>query len=103
VDYPPSEQCSLTPERRLSGTHDQWRVRPGYSSGGSSDLDLSEEAKFGELKLGEVDDISPVPSESKHSDILTGLKEDFSHDHGLTSKVVRLEVRSCRCRCTSIF
>ena len=93
----PTRSCvgSWRRRRRPSTACSQWQVRPGYSSGGSSDLDLAEEEKFGEL-----DEISPVPSDSKHSDILTSLKEDFANEHGLTSKVVRLEVRP-RCRRTA--
>jgi hypothetical protein len=67
---------------------DQRHANPGYSSGGSSDLDSSEKAKSGELD----EEIGPTNSESRHSDILTNLKQEIVKDNGLTTKVVRLEV-----------
>ena len=62
--------------------------RNANSSGGPSDLASSE-------KLGVVDEeFGPTDGESKHSDMLTNLKQEIGKDNEFTTKVVRMEVRS---------
>lgn len=67
---------------------DQRHVNPGYSSGGSSDLDSWEKAKLGDIN----EEFVSINGESMHSDILTSLKQEIDKNKGLTTKVVRLEV-----------
>ena len=84
-----NHQVKNDSEEKAVVDRDHWRMRPGYSSGGSSDLDPPEKTTTSGERNGGG---SPSNSESKHSDILTSLKEDIALGHGLTTKVVRLEV-----------
>lgn len=69
------------------GRRASWKAGPGYSSGASSLLPTSSSDE----SLGRIDDASPVTTESKHSDILSTLKDELANS-SLTTKVVRLEV-----------
>jgi len=71
----------------VAGRRASWKAGPGYSSGASSLLPTSSS----DGSLGRIDDGSPVTTESKHSDILSSLKDEIANG-SLTTKVVRLEV-----------
>lgn len=69
----------------------QFKNRPGYSSGGSSFLDSSEDEAMEKAARMSIDEKTLMCSMKRH-DKLCELKQELADNGDLTSKIVRIEV-----------